>query len=183
MAPEFLGHPGVRIGILTKREFLSATKETGAARDRKRIHHSIADLQIFDARPHLDNFPHELVAENVALHHGGDVPVIDMQVRAADGGGRNLDNGVPRIEDFRVGDILNAQTRYAVPAIRFHVATPSRDRRPSRVNLPNSLPPRLAGPVVVGNSPVSMSCLKRRRSSRISKPGSWPSIRATPKPK
>jgi len=55
----------------------------------------------------LDNFAHEFVAEDVARPHSGDVAVVKVKVGAADRGRRDLQDGVVRIDDFRVWNALD----------------------------------------------------------------------------
>ena len=74
-------------------------KEALAAANVERHHHAVADFELLIALPDLDHFAHELMAEDVALFHGRDVAVIEMQVGAADRGGGDLDDGVPRLLD------------------------------------------------------------------------------------
>ena len=72
------------------------------------------------SRPDLDDLAHELMAENVALFHRRDVAAVDVQVRAADGGRGDFDDGVAWIQDRRIGNGLDADVFLAVIADRFH---------------------------------------------------------------
>ena len=69
---------------------------------------------VFSA-PDLHDLAHELVAEDVAALHGGHEAVVEMQVGAADGAGGDLDDGVARMLDLRVGDRVAADVVLAVP--------------------------------------------------------------------
>ena len=55
-------------------------------------------------RPDLDDLPHHLVSHDVAGQHRRDEVVEQVQVRAADGAARHLDDGVARLLDLRVSD-------------------------------------------------------------------------------
>src|SRR5687767_3683626 len=101
------------------------------------------------------------MAEDVAALHRRDEAVEQMQIGAADGRERDFDDGVARVQDARIRDSRDAYVIGAVPADSFH--------------------PR-GWPEVVGTSPASTSCLKRRRSSRISVSASRPKSRATAAP-
>jgi len=50
-----------------------------------------------DMPPDLDDNSHGLVPENVALHHGRDVAIVEMQIGSADRGGSYFENRVARI--------------------------------------------------------------------------------------
>jgi hypothetical protein len=90
------------------------------ARDRKRHHHAIADLQIFDLLAGVYDLPHKLVTENVPFFHRGDVAFVEVKVGAADGGKRDVDDRVPRVHNFRVGDLFDLYVVGALPAKCFH---------------------------------------------------------------
>jgi len=56
------------------------------------------------------------VAENVAALHRWLIAVEQVQIRAADGAGRNLDDGVPRILDLRIRNRIDANVAFSMPA-------------------------------------------------------------------
>src|SRR5688500_1826434 len=60
------------------------------------------------------------MAQDISLFHGWDISVIKVQVRAANRGGSNADNGISWIEQFRIRDFLNPHISNTVPANRFH---------------------------------------------------------------
>jgi hypothetical protein len=64
----------------------------------------------------LDNFAHGLVAEDVALFHRGHDAVEQMQVRAADGAGRDFDDGISPLLDLGVGNGVTSNVVLAVPS-------------------------------------------------------------------
>ena len=55
-----------------------------------------------DAATDLHDLAHHLMAHDVAGQHGGDEVVEKVQVGAADGTARHLDDCVPRLLDFRI---------------------------------------------------------------------------------
>ncbi len=65
------------------------------------------------------------MAEDVPLLHRGDVAVVQVEVGPTDRRARDLDDGVPGIEDLRVGDRVDADLAFPFPANRFHGATTS----------------------------------------------------------
>ena len=65
--------------------------------------------------PDLDDLPHHLVAHDVAGQHRRDEVVEQMQVRAADGAARHLDDGVARLLDLGISDGVAADVFLAVP--------------------------------------------------------------------
>ena len=134
------------------------------AGDGERHHHPLPLLQGgFCAG--LYDFAHELMAKDVARFHGRDVAIVKVQVRTAYGGRTDLDDGVARIEDFRVVDGIDADIMLAVPGERAHQFFSSASCCAVRA--------------AVATSPVSMSCLKRRRSRRAWMAGSRWNILAT----
>jgi hypothetical protein len=70
--------------------------------------------------PGLDDLAHELVAQDVALHHRGDEAVIEVQVRTADGGRGDLDDRIAGIDDLGVGHGVHADVVFAVPGQGAH---------------------------------------------------------------
>jgi hypothetical protein len=72
------------------------------AGDRERHDHAVADLQLRHSGSDIDDFPHELVAEDVAALHRRDEPVEQVQVRAAYRRQRDLDDRVARVQDRRI---------------------------------------------------------------------------------
>ena len=90
-----------------------------AAGDGERHHHPLALLERA-GRSGLDDLAHEFVAEDVARLHRRDVAIVEVQVRAADGGRGDADDRVARIEDFGIVDRIAADVVLAVPCQRFH---------------------------------------------------------------
>jgi hypothetical protein len=84
VAEHLLGQPGVWVRVLAERIHLPLAEEAGAAGNRKADHHAITDLQLLDFRPDLDDFSHELVANDVAPFHRRNIAVVEVQVGAAD---------------------------------------------------------------------------------------------------
>ena len=119
-----LRHVGLvrRIGVVAGGVLFLAAEETAAAGDDERHHHLLPDLQAGVAAPDLDHLAHELVAQDVAVGHAGDHAVVEVQVRAADGGGGDLDDGVPRIDDLGVGDGVHLNVVLSVPGQGAHGA-------------------------------------------------------------
>src|SRR5581483_12258680 len=102
------------------RELLRVAGKAITAGDRKWIHYAIAHLQILHLGPDLDHFAHELVAEDVTLHHRGNITVVDVKVRAADRRRGDPHDRIPWIEDLRIGDPLHPQVLRTVPAVGLH---------------------------------------------------------------
>ena len=164
IAVQLLGHPGIRIRVVAQRPELLLAEVAAAAGDGERHDDAIADLEPRVVFADLDDFAHELVAEDVALLHRRDVAVVDVQVGSADRRRRDLDDGVARIED-----------------------RPDRERsRRGSSSLPSQQTARITGSYAVavarGISPASSSCLKCRRSSRTVCDGSRPKSDATSAP-
>ncbi|MNY13134.1 hypothetical protein D3C86_1462510 [compost metagenome] len=64
------------------------------------------------------------MSEDVARMHAGNDAVVEMQVGAADGRGGDLDDGVPRIDDLRIGDRVHPNVVLAVPGQCAHEICP-----------------------------------------------------------
>src|ERR1051325_8671091 len=143
---ELLEHRGVRVRVVAERPQLALAEEAVAARDRERHDHAIAALQGRRPRADLDHLAHELVPEDVAGLHRGNEAAEEMEVGAADRGARHAHDRVVRVEDRGIRHALDAHVFRAVPADGLHDSP-------------------LGCPSVVGTSPASISCLRRRRSS------------------
>ena len=164
VAHHLLGERGVRIRVLAERPVVVPALPAVAAGDGERDDHPIADLELLDRSSDLDHFAHELVAEDVALLHGRDEPVVEVQVRAADRGRRDSDDRVALIEDLRIGDIPHFDVLLAHPAGRLHRRTSVSGAWAARCfDRPCPAPSRL--PSERTTSPVSITCFNRRRSS------------------
>src|SRR4030095_13007355 len=127
-AVHFFGHPRIGIGVVAKRPELFLAVETIAAGDRERDDDAIANFQFLVAAAHFHDLAHEFVAEDVALLHGWDVAVVDMQIGPADRGRGDLDDRIARIDDLRIGDAFDADVFFAVITDRFHRCPPRRRR-------------------------------------------------------
>ena len=105
-----------------------------AAPDRERHDDAVAHLELLDLGADLDDLAHELVADDVAVHHARHVAVVEVQVGAADGAGGDPDDGVARILDLGIGNLFAADVARLVPDKRLHGAATlvSTRRRPLR---------------------------------------------------
>lgn len=136
-----------RIGIVAGAEPPVPTEKTAAARNGERHHNALA-LGQCRTRPRLPYLAHELVAGNVAGLYRRDNAVIQMRIRAADGGGYYLDDGIARIDDFGVGHGIDAHIPRSMIAKRTHQVASSSFLRLADVAV----------------SPFSISILNHRRS-------------------
>ena len=80
LVEDLVGHVLVAVGRLAHREVAAPALLALAADDGEGDHHPVADLQLLVVVPDLDDLAHELVAEDVALAHGRDVAVVQVQV-------------------------------------------------------------------------------------------------------
>ncbi len=110
--------PGV--GGLAGREQLQVAVEALPARDGERDHHAVALLHAQHGGPHLLDDAHEFVAEDVAVLHHRDLAAVDVQVGTADGGCRDAQDDVVRVDDLRIGDGLDPYILRAVVGEGFH---------------------------------------------------------------
>ena len=121
---QLLGNPRVGVRVLAEREQVRPAGGALAAGDGERHHDAVPDLELLHSRAGLHHLAHELVAHDVALLHRGNEAVEEMKIGSADCGGRDLDDRVLRIEDFRVGHLLHPDFLLAFPAGRFHRLAP-----------------------------------------------------------
>jgi hypothetical protein len=97
----------VRIRVLTERVELVLAVVAAPAGDRERHDDAIALLEVRHSAAGLDDLAHELVAEDVAALHRRHVAVVEVQVRAADGCGRDPHDHVLAHENLGVGNVLD----------------------------------------------------------------------------
>src|SRR6476646_1426385 len=125
MAPKLGGFGRVGVGPLAAGIVSAPTEEALPAGNCEGHNDTVADLQLPVGAPDLDHLAHGFVADDVAALHAWNHSVVDMQIGTADGAGRDLDDGVARILDFRVGHRLVAHVAPAVPAQGFHLLVSS----------------------------------------------------------
>src|SRR6185436_777134 len=99
---------GLGVGVVAAAVELAATEKALPAGNRERHDDAIADIDAaaIDVGAEFFDDAHGLVAHDVAGGHERDVAVIEMQIRAADAGGSDADNGVAAVDDFWIGDIF-----------------------------------------------------------------------------
>src|SRR5207248_10839689 len=109
-----------RIGVVAGRPQILLAEPAAPARNGEWHQNAVARIQVLHLGAELHNFTHELVAEDVALLHRGNVAVVEMKIRAADGGGGDLNNGVTPVQDLGVRDIFNANVAASPPQKGFN---------------------------------------------------------------
>ena len=128
VSEHLVGEMTLAVGGLADREIAALALVAFAANDREGNDDAVALLQLaVDAGADLDHFAHGLVAHDVAGQHARDEIVEEVQVRTADGAARDLDDGIARVLDFRIGDGVAADVFLAVPNQRLHLCS-SRER-------------------------------------------------------
>ena len=116
MAQRFLSHFFIRIGIVAAGKERLLAKEAFPTGHIEGDNNSIANAEIRYCWTELHDLTHELMAQDVACFHGRHIPVQQMHITSADGSGSDTDNGIARVDDFRVGDGIDADVILAVPA-------------------------------------------------------------------
>src|SRR4051812_28431457 len=96
---------GVR-GVAARVEFVVAI-QASVATDEGWHHDAIPDADVGDLVADLENFTHELVAEDVTLAHAGQISVDEVQIRSAGRGESNLNDHVVRVDEARIIDRLD----------------------------------------------------------------------------
>ena len=127
-----------------KKTFLA--EEAFSAGDRKGNYDAVAHLELVVFGTDLDNFAHGLVAEDVALFHRGHDAIEQMQIRAADGAGGDLDDGVSTVLDLGIRHRVASNVVLAVPGQRSHpkISVPQ--------NVSGQIPERKSVPTVRGTT-------------------------------
>ena len=120
MTPQLLGHLVIGVGALAARKEAFLAKETFAAGNRERNYDSVANLELLVFRPDLDNLAHGLMAQDVSLFHRRHDAVEQMEIRAADGAGGDLDDGISPVLDLGIRHGVAANVVFAVPSQRSH---------------------------------------------------------------
>jgi hypothetical protein len=116
----------IGVGALAAREEAFLAKKAFPAGDCKGNYDAVAHLELAVFGTDLDDFAHGLVAENIALFHRGHDAIEQMQVRAADGAGGDLDDGVSPVLDLWVRHRVASNVVLAVPGQRSHLKSPYR---------------------------------------------------------
>lgn len=101
------------------------------AGDLERNDHSVSDCQIPCLRADFLDDAHRLVAEDVTFVHEGTECFVQMQVRTADIGGRDLHDRVRRQFYPRIGNGVHADFPLALPGHCAHVVLPMERLRSS----------------------------------------------------
>lgn len=106
----------IAVGALADREIAPLALVALAADDREGHDDAVADLEFLVLRAHLDHVAHELVAHDVAGLHTRNKCIVEVEVGAADRGARDLDDGIARMLDPRIGDTVAPDILFPVPA-------------------------------------------------------------------
>src|SRR5688572_9198751 len=139
----------VGIGIVAGRELLPRAVDTLSARNRERHDDSVTYCDLPHLRADLHDLTHELMSQDIPFFEGRNVAVEEMNVRATDGGGRDLHDAVARVEDLRIINGLHLDLFLSHPDESLHF-------------LPFRCGPPVGWPSVVGISPASLKALNRR---------------------
>jgi len=91
--------------LTTLRRLLLLAVIALSARNLETRHHSVALLQVLDARPHLVYDSAELVAKDVALLELDDRAMVQMQVATADSAAGDLEDHIAVFEDLGFGAV------------------------------------------------------------------------------
>src|ERR1700716_3049124 len=126
MAEHLVGDALVPVRPFADREVAALALLAFAAVDREGDDDTVTDLQGVPAlRPDLDYLAHEFMAQDVAALHAGHIAVVEMQVRAADRAARHLHDGVARVLDPGIGNLVAVDVLGAMPTQRPHGRTSS----------------------------------------------------------
>src|SRR5947209_7814011 len=98
------------------------------------------------------------MAENIALAHGGNTAVVEMDIRATNGRQADLNNGIPRVEDRGLWHGFHTHIASAIPTDSLHTLT-------SLCVRACCIRDTAGWFAIVGISPASIICLQCRSSS------------------
>ncbi len=116
VAEHLAGDVFVPVGPLANREVAASALLAFSADDRERDDDALADLQgMLAVGPHLDDFAHELVAHDIAILHAWHVTVVQVEVGAADRATRDFDDGVARVLDPGIRNLVAPNVLGTVP--------------------------------------------------------------------
>jgi hypothetical protein len=120
---------GVGIGVVAEGPEILLAEQAASARDGERDDHAITALELLDLAADFLDDPHELVAEDIARLHGGDVAIVEVQVAAADGCPRDADDRIAGIDNLRIPDRVYLNFFGTHPANCLHRISPWRTGR------------------------------------------------------
>ncbi len=111
----------VPVGHVAAGEEALPAEEALAARDGERHDDPVADLEPLHLGADLDDLAHRLVPEDLSLlHERAEVAIVEVQVRAADGSARDLDDQVLRVFELGLGNVLDPDVLRPMPHDRSH---------------------------------------------------------------
>ncbi len=102
------------IAVIAGAVLLLLAEEALPAADRERNHDALAFFQ-GGSGADFDDFAHKFMADNVARAHAGNIAVVEMKIGAADGGRGNAEDRIARIDDFGIGNRLDADLVAPLP--------------------------------------------------------------------
>ena len=121
MAHRLRGDLAVAVGaVAAARRASSGRRSTLRTRWLKGTMTRSPFLSFLTLAPDLHHLAHGLVAEDVATLHGRHVAVQQVEVRTADGGAGDPDDGVARLLEDRIRGRFVANVTVAMPADRLH---------------------------------------------------------------
>ena len=125
VAEHLAGDIFVPVGSLADREVAATALLAFSADDGERNDDALADLQGVLARgPHVYDFAHELVTHHIAVFHAWHVTVVQVHIGAADRATRDFDDGVARVLDPGIRNVVAPNVLWTVPTQGFHCSTP-----------------------------------------------------------
>src|SRR4029453_2288330 len=116
IAPELGGLIVIRVGAFAAGVESVPAEETFATCNRERNDDPITDLQRLVVRPDFHDLPHALMADDIAALHGRNDAAVNVQIRAADRTGADLDDCIARMLDARIGYLLTPDVAFTVPS-------------------------------------------------------------------
>src|SRR5262245_29775870 len=111
---------GIGVAVVAQRMKIVRAEKAPAAGDGKGDDNAVAGPEVLDGGADLDDLPHELVAEDVSMLHSRDEAVVQVQVGAANGGRRDANDGVARVDDVGFRDVVYLDPPLALPANCLH---------------------------------------------------------------
>jgi pimeloyl-CoA synthetase len=111
----------VGVGRFTSREQARVAEKAASTSDHKWHHDTVAKLEFSHSGACCDDLAHEFMTQYVACAQCRYLSSIQMEVRAANGGGRHAEDDVVRLLDHRVLHRVHSYVLATVIDERFHV--------------------------------------------------------------
>jgi predicted cobalt transporter CbtA len=121
VAEHFVGYLSVAIGILAHRVITPFALVALVTVDREGDDDTVAYAEFaFRAYSHFDHFAHRLMAKDISRFHARHEPAVEVKVRSANAGACDPDDGIARMLNRGIRNVVATNVLFAVPYEGFH---------------------------------------------------------------